>query len=214
MGIFIKICILHILKFHLHTLSCHFWLNLWLEYFKYSHNPLRENGSSQLILLILSPKLFRNESSIRYNNHSSAQSVNPPGAETGIRKIRSIPQLLIPWLLASPVSCHGTDRAWWINFCLPWGRIFNTCAINSLWPSDVTWQHRSGSWLAQVMACCLMATSHYLNQCWLITEGVLWHSQEMIMNLTHNNTFSEITLLKLWQHLLGPNDPRIISAVK
>ena len=28
MGIFIKSCILHALKFHLHTLSCHFWLNL------------------------------------------------------------------------------------------------------------------------------------------------------------------------------------------
>ena len=29
MGIFIKIGILHTLKFHLHTLGCHFWLNLW-----------------------------------------------------------------------------------------------------------------------------------------------------------------------------------------
>ena len=32
-----------------------------------------------------------------------------------------------------------------------------------------------GSILAQVMACCLTAPSHYLNQCWLISE-VLWHS--------------------------------------
>ena len=31
MGIFIKIGILHTLKFHLHTLSCHFWLNLWVN---------------------------------------------------------------------------------------------------------------------------------------------------------------------------------------
>ena len=29
MGIFIKSGILHTLKFHLHTMSCHFWLNLW-----------------------------------------------------------------------------------------------------------------------------------------------------------------------------------------
>ena len=29
MGIFIKSGILHTLKFHLHTLNCHFWLNLW-----------------------------------------------------------------------------------------------------------------------------------------------------------------------------------------
>ena len=29
--------------------------------------------------------------------------------------------------------------------------------LNSLWPSDVIWWHRSGSTSAQVMACCLMA---------------------------------------------------------
>ena len=40
--------------------------------------------------------------------------------------------------------------------------------INSLWPSDVIWWHRSGSTLAQVMACCLMAPSHYLSQCLII----------------------------------------------
>ena len=28
------------------------------------------------------------------------------------------------------------------------------------------WQHRSGSTLAQQMACCLMASSHYLDQYW------------------------------------------------
>ena len=48
--------------------------------------------------------------------------------------------------------------------------------VNSLWPSHAIWQHRSGSTLAQVMACCLMVSSHYLNQCWLIIDGVLWHS--------------------------------------
>ena len=35
---------------------------------------------------------------------------------------------------------------------------------------------RTWSTLAQVMACCLMALSHYLNQCWLIIKGVLWYS--------------------------------------
>ena len=43
--------------------------------------------------------------------------------------------------------------------------------INSLWPGDAIWQHTSGSTLAQIMACCLMASSHYLNQCWLINKG-------------------------------------------
>ena len=40
--------------------------------------------------------------------------------------------------------------------------------VNSLWHSDTIWRHKSGSTLAQVMACCLTAPSHYLNQCWLI----------------------------------------------
>ena len=48
--------------------------------------------------------------------------------------------------------------------------------INSLWPSDAIWRQLSGSTLAQVMACCLTAPSHYLNQCWLIFKGTLWHS--------------------------------------
>ena len=46
--------------------------------------------------------------------------------------------------------------------------------INSTWPSDA----RSGSTLAKVMACCLTAPSHYLNQCWPLISGILWHSSE------------------------------------
>ena len=44
--------------------------------------------------------------------------------------------------------------------------------VNSLWHSDTIWRQRSGSTLAQVMACCLRALSHYLNQCWLIVSEV------------------------------------------
>ena len=44
--------------------------------------------------------------------------------------------------------------------------------LNSLWPSDAIWSHRSGSTLVQLTACCLTTPSHYLNQCWLnIPEG-------------------------------------------
>ena len=50
--------------------------------------------------------------------------------------------------------------------------------LNSLWPSDSIWRHGSGSTLVQVMACCLMAPSHYLNQCWLLKREVRWHSPE------------------------------------
>ena len=51
-------------------------------------------------------------------------------------------------------------------------------AINSLGPSDTIWRQRSGSTLAKVMAWCLMAPSHYLNQCWLIISKVKWHSSK------------------------------------
>ena len=44
--------------------------------------------------------------------------------------------------------------------------------VNSFWPSDTMWRQRSGSTLAQVMACCLMAPSHYLNRCSLIISEV------------------------------------------
>ena len=37
--------------------------------------------------------------------------------------------------------------------------------INSLWPSDPLRRQGNESTLAQVMACCLTAPSHYLNQC-------------------------------------------------
>ena len=56
---------------------------------------------------------------------------------------------------------------WWVSYvlCVVW-------VFNSLRPSDAIWGHRSGSTLAQVMACCLTAPSHYLNQCWLIISKV------------------------------------------
>ena len=50
--------------------------------------------------------------------------------------------------------------------------------LNSLRPSDAIWRQWSWTTLAQVMACCLTAPSHYLNQCWLIIKGVLWHTSE------------------------------------
>ena len=56
--------------------------------------------------------------------------------------------------------------------------------INSLWLSDVIWRQGSRSTLAQVMACCLTAPSHYLNQCWLMISEVLWHSPDS--NSTEN----------------------------
>ena len=64
---------------------------------------------------------------------------------------------------------------------------------------DVIRRHGSGSALAQIMTCCLTATSHQLNQFLLIISGVLWHSSEdnftasiritTLYNRSKNNTF-------------------------
>ena len=44
--------------------------------------------------------------------------------------------------------------------------------------SDAIWWNRYGLMFDQVMACCLTAPSHYLNQCWLIISEAHWHSAE------------------------------------
>ena len=61
------------------------------------------------------------------------------------------------------------SQYWWWPHLLP---------IHLLWPSGVIWRHRFGWTFVQVMACCLTAPSHYLNQCWLIMNGVLWRSHK------------------------------------
>ena len=50
--------------------------------------------------------------------------------------------------------------------------------FNSLWPSDAIQQHKSMSTLYQVMACCLMAPGHYLNQYCILISEVPGHSSE------------------------------------
>ena len=66
--------------------------------------------------------------------------------------------------------------------------------VNSLGLSDAIWRLRSWSTLVQVMACCLMAPGHYLNQCWLIISEVLRHSSEdtIIRRFEDTNQLSRI----------------------
>ena len=93
---------------------------------------------------------------------------------------------------------------WWANI----GGMFVWAVLN-LWPSDVIRWHRSGSTLAQVMACCLMAPSHYLDQCWLVINMVLWIlpraiSQDML-NISVLDINLNISHLRLQPHLTGAN---------
>ena len=66
--------------------------------------------------------------------------------------------------------------------------------VNSLGPNYAIWRQRSGSTLAQVMACCLTAPSHYLNQCWLIIRKAQWYSSE-------DNFRSDISATNHWNKL-------------
>ena len=80
--------------------------------------------------------------------------------------------------------------------------------IYSLWLSDALWWCRSGSTLAQVMAWCRQATSHYLNQCWLIISEILLHLPEQcytqgMFKLSIQYIGLKITNLKLQPHIPG-----------
>ena len=63
--------------------------------------------------------------------------------------------------------------------------------VNTLWPNDAIWRQRSRSTLAQVMASCLTAPSHYLSQCWFTISKVHWHSFE------HNFTRDQPSITKI-----------------
>ena len=80
--------------------------------------------------------------------------------------------------------------------------------FNSLWPSDTICWDRIASTVAQIMACCLMAPSHYLNQCWLIISEVLWHASEgiIIRRSEDQENKVDIVILKLHPDLQGTND--------
>ena len=80
--------------------------------------------------------------------------------------------------------------------------------INLLWSSNDMWRHNSGSILVQVMACCLTAPSHYLYQCWLISD-ILWFSHEGNFTVKIISVFRiwcKIAHLKLLPHLPGDNE--------
>ena len=82
--------------------------------------------------------------------------------------------------------------------------------FNSLWSSDAIWWHRSGSTLAQVMACYLTAPSHYLNQCWHIISNVQWHSPKAISQEIPQPSITKIYLkiisTKFQSNLSGFNE--------
>ena len=60
-----------------------------------------------------------------------------------------------------PYSCSIVTALWTLTNC-------------GLVTPYAIWWHRSWPSWAQVLACCLMVPSHYLNQCWCTIKGGLW----------------------------------------
>ena len=85
--------------------------------------------------------------------------------------------------------------------------------FNSLWPSDLIWRHRrSGSMLAQVMACCLVAPSHYLHQWWVTiinSRLITWTFKMSIPKL-----FLQFTHSKYEPHLPRDNELNLINILR
>ena len=119
------------------------------------------------------------------------------------------------WSPAAWASPNGSNQVWRLYHTSSLPRILyvpsnmikiasfsypSTLSINSMWPSNT---------LVQLMACFLMAPSHYLNQCWLSIIMVLRHSNKG--NCTGNahesnhNTFENHTF-KLKPHTTGDNE--------
>ena len=89
--------------------------------------------------------------------------------------------------------------------------------MNPIWPSGAIWRHRSGPTLAQVMACCLTAPSHYMNQCWLVINKAQWHSSECDLScdnsaINHWNQFKKIRILNWIQMCQGGNGSWLVTA--
>ena len=86
-------------------------------------------------------------------------------------------------------------------------------SINPLWASDTIWWYRSGSTLAQIMAWCHQAPSHYLNQYWLIIKrrstAFIWeqfHKKCLwIKMVIYIENFRDYTF-KISPHLPGANE--------
>ena len=69
----------------------------------------------------------------------------------------------------------------------------------------ISWHHRTWSTLVQVMAWCLTAPSHYLNQCWLIISEFSWHllSSGQFHRKCSKKSFLDVSL-KIINWLISP----------
>ena len=77
----------------------------------------------------------------------------------------------------------------------------SVCSLN-----NAIWRHKSGSILVQVLACCLNAKRHYLNQCWLTAIEILWHPFEDNVYISIPNLCLKFTHSKSQPHSPGDSE--------
>ena len=125
-----------------------------------------------------------------------------------------IPMFMVSLAAHFPhIHCVNLNQyTWYDDKCMFYHLKFKDM-YNSLRPSEAIWQHRSWSTLPQVMGCCLMATSHYVNQCWLIISDYLAGFHRRAVSQWVPKLFScvmslKIILLKLLSHLPEANEWR------
>ena len=97
------------------------------------------------------------------------------------------------WTVITDRSLRRASSAWFLlvnnHTLLISGRLTNSISrtdaislISRLFltfrPSDTIWRQRSRSTLAQIMAYCLTAPSHYMKECWFNISKVHWYSFE------------------------------------
>ena len=132
------------------------------------------------------------------------------------RKIaRALAVKRIPQNLTNDKSTLFPVMAWrWPTSILPYV-ITRPQWVNSLWPNDAIWWQISRSTLVQVMACCLTAPSHYLNQWWLITSVVERHSSKASSQEITQPSITEIIwkikYLKFHSNFPGANELKMIK---
>ena len=74
--------------------------------------------------------------------------------------------------------------------------------VNSLWLRDIIWWHGSWSTLVQVMACCLMAPSHYLNQCGSRWRNLWWIAKVQAFTTKWTQSSEFCHMVKCWTHVV------------
>ena len=88
-------------------------------------------------------------------------------------------------IIGIPILGYWTDP-WYLSLssaslvCIGKPNLVTTLSADVPAYNGVTIETNFFGKLVQVMACCLAAPSHNLNQCWLIISKVLWHSAEGI----------------------------------